>query len=201
MGVVIAVLVGLTATKTITEKRNEFFREAASGYNINAYYVAVNVVSTAEHSLQVIFSSMLALWLRNSVAAWYSYYINFLLLAWLCVSWALLFPLMFQPKSVVLVVGFYMVFFSLMFSGVNAPVKFGNIYGNTAVAIFSGLLSPARYFIEAMAVAESKCLPVGVDVQLPILTTFNGANSCISILLCVRSCRCKVDSPTWERRC
>lgn len=160
LGVLVAVLVGLTASKTITEKRNEFFREAGSGYNINAYFCAVNVVSTVEHSLQVIFSSMFALWLRNSLASWYSYYINFLLLAWLCVSWALLFPLLVQPKSVVLVTGFYMIFFSLLFSGGIDPIKYSDIYSSTGVALFSGLLSPTRYFIEAMAVSESRCLPV-----------------------------------------
>lgn len=160
LGVLIAVLVALTATKTITEKRNEFFREAGSGYDINAYFCAVNVVSTIEHSFQVVFSSMLALWLRNSLASWYSYYTNFLLLAWLCVSWALLFPLIVQPKSVVLVTSFYVVFFSLLFSGGIDPVTYSDIYSNNGVAVFSGLLSPTRYFIEAMAVAESKCLPV-----------------------------------------
>jgi membrane-associated HD superfamily phosphohydrolase len=162
LGVLVAVLVGLTASKTLTEKRNEFFREAGSGYNIDAYYCAVNIVSTVEHSIQVIISSMLALWLRNSLAAWYSYYINFLLLAWLCVSWALFFPLVVQPKSVVLVTGFYMVFFSLLFSGSIDPIKYKDIYDNVGVAIFSGLLSPTRYFVEAMAVAESKCLPVSI---------------------------------------
>ena len=105
-------------------------------------------------------SSMLALWLRNSLASWYSYYINFLLLAWLCVSWALLFPLLVNPKSVILVTGFYFIFFSLLFSGGIDPVEYRDIYESSSVALFSGLLSPTRYFIEAMAVAESRCLPV-----------------------------------------
>lgn len=164
MGVIISVLVGLTATKTLTEKRSEFFREAGSGYNINAYFCAVNIVSTIEHSVQVMFSSMFALWLRNSLAAWYSYYVNFLLLAWLCVSWALLFPLLVPLKNVVLVTGFYMTFFALLFSGGIDPVEYSDIYDSTGVALFSGLLSPTRYFIEAMAVTESRCLPVSVVV-------------------------------------
>ena len=70
-GVVVAVLIGLTATKIITEKRNEFFREAGSGYNINAHFCAINVIATLEHGLQVMLASMFALWLRNSVSSWY----------------------------------------------------------------------------------------------------------------------------------
>jgi len=122
--VVIAVLVGLTATKDLTEKRNEFFRESGSSYDVNAYFAAVNIVSTVEHTVQVIFSSMFALWLRNSLASWYSFYIHFLLLAWLCVSWALVFPLLIPPKNVVLVTGFYMTFFALLFSGGIDPIKY-----------------------------------------------------------------------------
>ena len=115
--------------------------------------------------MQVVFSSGLALWLRNSFAPWYSYFFNFLLLGWLCVSWALLFPFIVQPKSVVLVTSFFIVFSSLLFSGGIKPVEYSDIYSSTGVAIFSGLLSPTRYFIEAMAVAESKCLPVSSHVQ------------------------------------
>lgn len=121
---VIAVLVGLTATKDLTEKRNEFFRESGSSYDVNAYFAAVNIVSTVEHTVQVMFSSMFALWLRNSLASWYSFYIHFLLLAWLCVSWALVFPLLIPPKNVVLVTGFYMAFFALLFSGGIDPIKY-----------------------------------------------------------------------------
>ena len=125
LGVVVAVLVGLTATKVLTEKRSEFFREAGSGYSIDAYFVAVNIYSTFEHSIQVLVSSMFALWLRNSIASWYNYYINFVLLAWLCVSWALLFPLLVPLKNVVLVMGFYMTFFALLFSGAISPLTYG----------------------------------------------------------------------------
>jgi len=122
------VLVGLTATKILTEKRAEFFREAGSGYNIDAYFVAVNIFSTVEHSIEAMIASMFALWLRNSIAAWYSYYIHFLLLAWLCVSWALLFPLLVPPRNVVLVTGFYMTFLSLLFSGGIAPVTYQGMF-------------------------------------------------------------------------
>jgi hypothetical protein len=159
-GVVVAVLVGLTATKILTEKRSEFFREAGSGYNIDAYFVAVNIIASVEHGFQCLLSSMFALWLRNTIATWYQYVISFLMLSWLCVSWALLFPLLVHPKNVVLVTGFYMTFFGLLFSGGVPPVKLTDIYAHVPLALFSGLLSPNRYFVEAMAVAESRCLPV-----------------------------------------
>lgn len=40
LGVLISILVALAATKIITSKRKEFFREAASGYSVNAYFCA-----------------------------------------------------------------------------------------------------------------------------------------------------------------
>jgi hypothetical protein len=159
-GVVVAVLVGLTATKILTEKRSEFFREAGSGYNIDAYFVAVNIIATVEHGTQVLLASLFALWLRNTIATWYQYCISFLMLSWLCVSWALFFPLLVPPKNVVLVTGFYMTFFGLLFSGGVPPVKLSDIYASVPLSLFSGLLSPNRYFVEATVVAESRCLPV-----------------------------------------
>ncbi|CAB9510243.1 Putative white-brown complex homolog protein 30 [Seminavis robusta] len=158
-GVVVAVLVGLTATKIITEKRNEFFREAGSGYNINAHFCAINLIATLEHGVQVMLSSMFALWLRNSIASWYMYYVNFLVLSWLCVSWALVFPLLVGPSNVVLVTGFYMCFFALLFSGGVPPVRYPQLYNSPFTQLFCGLLSPTRFFVEAMAVTEGRCLP------------------------------------------
>jgi hypothetical protein len=59
-------------------------------------------------------------------------------------------------------VGIFMAFFGLLFSGAFAPVKYReNIYGDggEAVAIFSGLMTVTRFFIEGMAVQELRCLP------------------------------------------
>jgi hypothetical protein len=81
---------------------------------------------------------------------------------WLVVSWSLFIPLVVPPNNVVLGVGFFMAFFGLLFSGALAPVQYrDNIYGDggEAVAIFSGLTSVTRFFIEGMAVEELRCLP------------------------------------------
>ncbi|CAB9522559.1 Putative white-brown complex homolog protein 30 [Seminavis robusta] len=160
LGVLIAVLVALTATKTITSKRKEFFREAASGYSTNAYFIAVNVIATLEHSIQIAIAALCSIWLRNSLSHWYSWMVAFLLCGWISVSWAFLFPLIVPPDNVVLVTGFYMVLFGLLFSGALAPVLYSTIYADTFMSIFSGLLSPTRYFIEALSVSESRVLPV-----------------------------------------
>jgi hypothetical protein len=123
-GVITAVLVGLTASKAITEKRLEFFRESASGYDINAYFAAINITSGIEQSLQIILPATAAFWLRDSLATFNSYCVSFLMLSWLCVSWGLLIPLLVPPKNVVLVIGFCMAFFGLLFSGGLPPVNY-----------------------------------------------------------------------------
>lgn len=160
LGVLVSVLIALAAGKAITAKRKEFFRESASGYDVNAYFGAVNIVGTIEHSLQAILCTICAIWLRNSLASWYSWLVSFLLMSWISVSWAYLIPLVVPLDSVVMCTGFYMVVFSLLFSGNIAPVLYKNLYANNGMAIFSGLFSPTRWFIETLAVVESRCLPV-----------------------------------------
>jgi hypothetical protein len=159
IGVIVAVLVGLTAAKTITEKRLEFFREAGSGFDINAYFISINITTTLEHSIQIALSACCAFWIRDSLAKWHNYYINFLMLTWVSVSWALLIPLLVPLTNVVLAVGFYMAFFALLFSGGAEPITYEKIYEEDFIAILSGFLSPTRFFVESLAVAEWRCLP------------------------------------------
>ena len=124
MGVVLSVLIGLTATKILTSKRIEFFREAGSGYNINAYFLAVNIMSTIEQGLQVVIAACVGLWLKNTTTSIENYFLNYLMLSWHCVSWALLLPLIIPRQNVVLVTGLFMSLFGLLFSGVLSPVEY-----------------------------------------------------------------------------
>jgi ABC-2 type transporter len=87
LGVIASVLLSLMASKAITQYRNEFFREAGSGYSISAYFLAVNITSFLEHSTQMILAALSAFWFRDSIAVWWSYVANFLLLSWTCTSW------------------------------------------------------------------------------------------------------------------
>lgn len=124
LGVLLSVLISLAAVKTVTQKRKEFFREAGSGYNVNAYFVAINITATIEHSTQCFLCGLCAIWLRNSLSSWYSFLVSFVLVGWIAVSWAFLFPLLVPLDNVVMVTGFYMVLFSLLFSGAIAPVLY-----------------------------------------------------------------------------
>ena len=128
MGTMVAILVAISATKIITEKRKEFFREAGSGYNINAYFFAVNIVATMEHSVQIIICAAFDLWLRSSFALWYSYIVSFLLLGWIAVSWALLFPLLVRRDNMVLVTSFCMLLTCFLFSGASKSSPFVNAH-------------------------------------------------------------------------
>jgi hypothetical protein len=150
---------GLQATRILTDKRLEFFREASSGYNINAYFVAVNIVATIEHSVQIMMVAFIAAWLRDPIANWWSYFVHFLLLAWICVSWALFFPMFVPPDNVTVVVGFFMAFCGLLISGAFPPTTWEVIYEGGMTEHISGWLSPTRYFFEGLTVGEYRCLP------------------------------------------
>lgn len=123
-GVLTSVLTGLAACKIVTGKRLEFFREAGSGYNIDSYFMAVNIFGFFEHSFQMLIAGAVAFWLRSSITSWYSYVFNFWLLMWLTVSWSLLLSIIVPPTSVVLAVTFFCAFFGLLFSGGLPPVVF-----------------------------------------------------------------------------
>jgi uncharacterized membrane protein YciS (DUF1049 family) len=153
------VLIGLQATRILTDKRLEFFREASSGYDINAYYVAVNIVATIEHTVQIGIVAFLAAWLRNPVSSWWSYYVHFVVMTWICVSWALFFPMWVPAENVTVVTGFFMAFCGLLISGALAPVTWDVIYEGGVSEHLAGWLSPTRYFVEALAVGEYRCLP------------------------------------------
>ena len=141
LGVVTAVLLGLTATKAITGKRLEFFRESGSGYNVNAYFASVNIIGLFEHSFQMIIAGAAAFWLRNSIAYWYGYIYNFLVVMWLTVSWSLLIPLVVPPDNVTLVAGLFTAFFSLLFSGGLPPIE----YTGEWIACFEVFVPNARF--------------------------------------------------------
>lgn len=72
VGVISAVLIGLTAAKSIAVKRLEFFREAGSGINANAFFTAINSFGRTEHSVQALVAGTVAYWLRSAIAVWHS---------------------------------------------------------------------------------------------------------------------------------
>ena len=160
VGIILSIIVGLTATTTVTSKRMEFFREAGSGYDLNAYFFAINILSTIEHSIQVLIAALFATWIRHPIASYASYYIHFLLLTWLVVAWSMLLPMICSPDTVTLVAGFFFTFCGLVFSGAFAPFGYKEIYEENGIKEFvAGWISPTRYFFEALAVGEYRCLP------------------------------------------
>jgi hypothetical protein len=159
VGIILCIIVGLTATGTITSKRLEFFREAGSGYDLNAYFFAVNILSTIEHSIQVLVAAVFATWIRHPIASHASYYVHFLLLAWLAVGWAMLFPMVCPADSVTLLSGFFYAFCGLIFSGAFSPFGYKQIYEGGIKEYISGWLSPTRFFFEALTVGEYRCMP------------------------------------------
>ena len=53
ISLILSLLIALSATKALTDKRVEFFREAGSGYDTTAYFLAVNLVVTLEVSAKM----------------------------------------------------------------------------------------------------------------------------------------------------
>lgn len=159
VGVILAVIVGLTATRMVTSKRVEFFREAGSGYDVNAYFLAVNVMTTVEHSIQLLLVGLAAYWLRDSIVGRASYYVSFLMLAWLTVSWSLLLAVVVPPENIFSIVGFFMALTGMLFSGASPPILYSDIYAKPYLGLFCGFFSPTRYFTEGLAVSEYRCLP------------------------------------------
>lgn len=160
LSALLAILVALPAGRILLSKRKEFFREAASGYNANAYMAAVNIMLTFEVTIQCVLAGVVAIWFRNTLAVWYSHLLQFILLGWLASAWSLIFPLIVPVENATTATGFYVVIASLLFSGNTSPILYKDMYASKVTNALCSLFSPARFFIEAMAVAESRCLPV-----------------------------------------
>ena len=124
VGLVASVLLALTSVKTITEKKLEFFREAGSGYNSNAYLLAVNVYTFIEQGCQIMLAAIIAQWTRSTISSAGSFYFAFLLLSWVTVSWSVLIALITPPKNTMVIIGFFTAFFGVLFAGVMPPGKF-----------------------------------------------------------------------------
>jgi hypothetical protein len=86
--------------------------------------LAINIFTSIDQGCQVMLAAVVAEWLRHSIGDSGAFYVSFIILAWVSVSWCLLIPLVVPPKNVVLVVGFFMAFFGLLFSGSNPPVEY-----------------------------------------------------------------------------
>jgi len=82
-----------------------------------------------------------------------------MMLMWLVVSWSLFLPIFVPPNNVVLVVGFFIAFFGMLFSGGLPPLLYKDLYESDATQIFSGMFSVTRFFIEGMTVQEMKAMP------------------------------------------
>ena len=48
IGLITSILIGLQSGRILTSKQVEFCRESSSGYNTNAYYLAINIIATLE---------------------------------------------------------------------------------------------------------------------------------------------------------
>ena len=161
VSVVISVLSAIASSKAFTEKRVEFFREAASGIDINAYFLAVHLFDTLEMILKMTFTALFAICLRNTVVSEWSMVLNFIMLGWIASSWGLLFPLCIPPKSVILMTAFFMIFTSMLLSGSpgTAVIEYSDMVESPFMNAISSFLSCTRFFIEAMAVSEFKTTP------------------------------------------
>jgi len=90
VGIIMSVLIGLNASKSITEKKLEFYREAQSGVNVTSYYLAASITSTVEQGLLSIIGSVIAYLILKPATSYLVLLWNFFMISWLSVSWSLL---------------------------------------------------------------------------------------------------------------
>lgn len=74
-------------------------------------------------------------------------------------AWGQLFAVIFPPENLMLLCGAVLLCISLLFNGITKPFTFSEINTHSHLAILAGLLSPTRYFVEALVVSDVLCLP------------------------------------------
>lgn len=153
------VLVGLAATKTHSERRAIFFREAASGYNVSSYFIGLQIVSLMEHGVFMFLAAVFSFWMRHPISSIWAYIINFFVLGFSMGSWGTLFSVLVEPENLILTSGLFLLSFNLLAAGVIEPILYKDIYDQPATAgLLSGIFSPARFFIETMVTSDHKNL-------------------------------------------
>jgi len=101
-GLVVTILVSLAASKTSTTKQLEFFRESASGYSVSAFFCAQSICYILESTVSVAVK-------RLMYSEW-PFYLNCILLAYNSAAWGFFYSSWLDPRNVVTMVGFHMVF-------------------------------------------------------------------------------------------
>lgn len=100
VGLILSVLVGLSATKVITNNRLEFFRECQSGANVTAFYIAASITATVEQGFSAVCGALVAYLISMPASSFVVYLWNFFAVSWLSVSWALLLAIVVPLGSV-----------------------------------------------------------------------------------------------------
>ena len=122
--------------------------------------MSINSITIIENSVQVFFASFFCAWFRRPLAGFWSFFVHFQLLAFLCLAWSILISMTLPPDQVTLAAGFFFSFCGLLISGAFPPVLYADIYADGGFKeILAGWLSPTRYFYEALAVGEYRCMP------------------------------------------
>jgi len=159
MSLVLSLLLAISASKILLGKRLEFFREAGSGYNLTAYYLAANLWSTLEVTIQIILVATPAIWLRQNVGSYFCLLLSFIMMAWVSTSWSFVFPLFVPRQNVALVIALFTILFSILFGGFMSPGTWKAIYNTKVITFISGMFSSSRHLAETMLVSQLRTLP------------------------------------------
>jgi len=180
---IITTLVGISAARAVSEKRLEFYRESASGCSVNAYFLALNIHTVFESAVQVIIAGILVNWLWSGLSHDGITFLNFVLLTWTTVAWAMLMALIAPPQLSMLFAVFYNALACLVLTP-GLMYNFKVVYDSSVLAVVSALFSPSRFFVETAVVSDSKCLPsqTGFTVDRMIATDFPVEKDMFSLL-------------------
>lgn len=178
-GCIVSLLIALQASKAIISKRVEFFREAGSGNDVNAYFIALNITTSVEYISQMMLVSAIVLWLRNSLTTYFVFFLNYVLLAWTSASWSFFFAGFIPPANLSVTIGFFVAFCCLIFGGGLQPYDYEFIYTAPYYEVIAGIISPLRFFSESLIVSEYRCLPEqsGFTFDPNIATNITNAES------------------------
>jgi len=157
MGLATAWLICLNTSTVLSSKKLELNREAGSGYNLNAFYLSLNITSSIEVLVQIVLISFLCWLLRMSATS--DIVVNFILLGWIASAWALLYPIIIPTKNVTIVITVAVFFFGLMFGTQVPPCDLKGVYKYDIVKFLAGFLNPIRFYYETMLVSELRTLP------------------------------------------
>ena len=155
-----AVLVTLSSMRTFADHKLIFYRQAAAGISISAYFWAQQTLDVLVHGVQALWVALVHYDVRTSRVSFWNVLALYELAMWFCTGWGYVYGLCLPERAAYTAAGLLVAVSGTLFSGTYAVMSYKDLYGSAALQLFVGAFSSARWVVEWTIVTEGRAWPL-----------------------------------------